>query len=155
MGSFVSKVPGEIGGGFFLVGTSTNNSGNQNSLHVSKLRSSLQFNSLDDEQFDQGLPITIDNLGTTQLQSVAASSLIANSQGYLVLANQIRSNGSTNIWISKINLEGDLAWSASFGSEDEDDMGAAVVELADGRILVLGTRTVTKVKVLYCRLHCQ
>ena len=70
---------------------------------------------------------------------VAAATSIAGPFGYLVLGNEVRSTGATNLWLSKIDQSGAVLWSTTFGSELEDDSGAAVAELPDGKIVVLGT----------------
>jgi len=132
-GAFVYQVPTELGGGFFLAGTAVNQ--NQGSFHIAKLRSTFTG----DPQFDKTLDINIDNAATVQLSAVSCTASVAGAQGYLVLGNQTRGNGTSNIWISKVDLNGKPTWSATFGSEDENDTAAAIAELPDGRILVLGT----------------
>ncbi len=47
--------------------------------------------------------------------------------------------GTSNIWLTKIDLSGKELWSVSFGSDQGDDEVGAVAELPDGKILVLGT----------------
>ena len=59
--------------------------------------------------------------------------------GFLILANEVRSTGATNSWLTKVDQTGDPLWSATFGSEAEDDTGAAVIELPDGKIAILAT----------------
>jgi hypothetical protein len=132
--AFAMRVPQELGGGFFLLGTQTSITG-AITLHVSKLRPDLEFNPTDDEQLDQEVPIP-----NTILQAVSAAPSIKGApQGYLLLANEFRNIGATNIWLTKIDQSGFLIWSVSLGSEEENDTAAAVTELPDGKILVLGT----------------
>jgi hypothetical protein len=130
--SYVIQVPPELGDGFFLIGTETKSNGFI-SLRVAKLRSPLQFNSANDELLDQEILIT----GKT-LEGISAEASLSPPQGYLLLANEMRSI-ATNIWLTKIDQSGAQQWSVSLGSEDESDKAAVVKELANGKILVLGT----------------
>ena len=57
----------------------------------------------------------------------------------MLLANEYRLNDHVNISLSKIDQSGNVQWYVSLGSEDKDDRAAAVAELPDGRIFVLGT----------------
>jgi hypothetical protein len=67
-----------------------------------------------------------------------ANSIIGGS-GYLILGNEVRGTGAVNFWLSKIDQSGIILWSSTFGSEGEDDFAAAVHELPDGKIAILGT----------------
>ena len=132
--AFVMEVPSSLGGGIFVAGTETTPSGSIN-LHVSKLRSPLQFNAVNDELFDRSIPIE-----SRKLSPVAATPSLSDTQGYLLLGNEIQDDGSNNIWLSKIEQgSGSILWSASFGSDEENDTGAAVYQYPDGRIILLGT----------------
>ena len=55
-----------------------------------------------------------------------------------MLANETRETGH-NIWLTKIDQNGNQIWSASYGSEEEDDLGAAVQELDNGKIVIAGS----------------
>jgi hypothetical protein len=132
--AFAMEVPVELGGGFFIAGTETTSAGSIN-LHVSKLRDPLIFNSTNDELFDRSIPIE-----SRKLSSLAAAPSLTGTQGYLLLANELQDDGSNNIWLTKIDQgSGSIVWSATFGSDEEDDLGAAVMQLPDGKILLLGT----------------
>jgi hypothetical protein len=129
----VLAAPPEFGGGFFQIATRTNNTGTV-TLHVAKLRSPLSFNS-DDELLDEEIDII-----PRPLEAVSAAAAVnATPQGYLLLAEELRNLGTKNISLTKINQIGAVIWSVSLGSEEENDEAAAVAELADGKILVLGT----------------
>jgi hypothetical protein len=130
--SFVCEIPTELGGGILLIGT-TNRAPGDFSLHVSTLKTPLRFNPGDDEGIDAEILI-----GTARLQAVSAAPSLHQTSGYLLLANEERTLG-TNIWLTKIDQSGRVLWSASLGSERENDTAAAVKELPDGKILVLGT----------------
>lgn len=131
--SFVCKVPTALGEGYLIIGTKTSNTG-ATTLQVSKLRSPLRFNSIDDVQLDED--ISIEN---RTLDAVSAAPSVAAPSGYFLLANELRSVGTTNIWLTKIDQSARLQWSVSLGSEEENDKAAAVQELPNGKIIVLGT----------------
>ena len=131
--NYVMEAPSELGGGIFLVGTRKNTSGTA-TLQVTKLRSPLQFNSTDDEQFDKELEFV-----SRPVEAVAAAASFAVQEGFLVLAEEERSLDTKNLLLQKITLQGSHVWSVSLGSEEENDKAAAVTELSDGKILVLGT----------------
>lgn len=133
---FVEQVAPELGDGFIIIGTSQNNTGNSE-IFIAKLRSSLTFG-----QSDATLYNTIKL--QRNLRGVSAASSISDPRtlGYLVLGNEVRNTGSTgalNIWLSKIDQAGNVIWSSTFGSEAENDSAAAVRELPDGKIIILGT----------------
>jgi hypothetical protein len=130
--AFVTSVPTELGGGYLILGTKMSATGLV-TLHVSKLRSTLQFLADQDEQLDETISVDGRNLEAVS----AASSVVA--PGYLLLANEVRTLGTTNIWLTKIDQSGRQEWSVTLGSEDENDRAAAVKELGNGKILVLGT----------------
>src|SRR5690606_37875583 len=126
--------PAEMGGGYVVVGTSKNNVG-QSNFFFARLRPSLTFS--------QGWQndATLYNLLPFQrnIRGVAATTSTYGPFGYLVLGNEVRSTGATNIWLSRIDQNANIKWSTTFGSETKDDLGAAVTQLSDGRIFVLGT----------------
>jgi hypothetical protein len=70
-------------------------------------------------------------------RAVAISSTSSFDQ--LVLLNSIESSEQRNIVLLKINIELDEVLSVSFGAPNNDDRGAAVAELPNGDILILGT----------------
>src|SRR5690606_23221391 len=70
-------------------------------------------------------------------RAVAISSTSSFDQ--LVLLNSIESSEQRNIVLLKINIELDEVLSVSFGAPNNDDRGAAVAELSNGDILILGT----------------
>lgn len=130
---FVQAVAPELGEGFIVIGTSQNNIG-ISEIFIAKMRDSLIFKNI---QNDATLYNTI-KLGRN-IRGVSATSSIKGTLGYLALGNEVRSTGALNIWISKIDQGGNILWSSTFGSEAEDDSGAAVCELPDGKIVILGT----------------
>lgn len=129
--NFVLRVPSQLGGGYFIFATETKSTGTV-SMYASKLRSPLQFDArdklLEGEVFING----------RTLEAVSAAASVNSTQGYILLANEKRSIG-TNIWLTKIDQIGTQLWSVSLGSEEENDRSAAVLELNDGKIMVLGS----------------
>jgi hypothetical protein len=129
----VIAAPVQLGGGFFQVGTSINSFG-ISSLQVTKFRETLTFTD-EDEVIDE--PITI---AARTIEGIAAAPVLSsNPQGYLLLGEETRNLQTKNISLTKIGQGGNVVWSTSLGSEEENDEAAAVAELPDGRILVLGT----------------
>ena len=127
------REPAELGGGYFQLGTRANTSGTV-TMHVTKLRPQLTFTD-QDRLLDKEIDII-----PRPLEAVAAATVVAGApQGYLLLAEELRNLGTKNISLTKIDQRGTVAWSISLGSEEENDEAAAVSELPDGRILVLGT----------------
>ena len=131
---FVHQVGSELGGGFLVVGTTVNPSGTTSSLHVARLREQLEFNPAKDKQFDREISVL-----TTSLEGVAATTSLVSPQGFLVLGEETRTLGTKNLSLIKIDQVGQVVWSVSLGSEEENDEAAAVTETSDGKILVLGT----------------
>jgi hypothetical protein len=130
--SFVTEVPKELGGGYFLLATETAANGTM-SMHAVKMRSPLAFNATNDEQFDRQIAVD-----SRKLTAVSATATIHSEQGYLLMANEARETGN-NIWLTKIDQNGNQLWSASYGSEQEDDLSASLLELDDGKILIAGS----------------
>jgi hypothetical protein len=130
---FILGVPAALGEGYLVAGTEYPSVSGTVKMHVAKLRTPLRFDSTNDELFDHDVPVDARNL---TLQSAATA--LNGGKGYLLLANEQRETGN-NIWITKIDQNGDHVWSASYGSEEEDDVGAAITELQNGKILVVGS----------------
>lgn len=131
---FAKQVPAELGAGFIVIGTSQSNIG-LSEIFVAQFRNSLSFAPPlgNDATIYRTLPLQ------RNISGVAATSSITGSYGYLVLGNEVRSTGATNFWLTKVDQGGNVVWSTTFGSEAEDDFGAAVTELPDGKIVVIGT----------------
>jgi hypothetical protein len=69
---------------------------------------------------------------------IAAAATYSSSGGLLIAANEVGATGST-IRLIRTDLDNIAEWSVSFGSSSKTSTAAAVAELSDGRILVLGT----------------
>jgi hypothetical protein len=119
--------------GYFVTGVTKTSAGSE--LFVSKLRKQLSFDAENDvEIFSKIKPAISSNLTGI---SVAGSSVAP--QGYLIVGNDVKPAGTTDIWLCKMDLSGQIIWSGHFGSETGDDVAGAVAELPDGKILVLGS----------------
>lgn len=129
--SYVLRAAPQLGNGFLVVGTSQDNV-STSSIFLSTLRSNLAFSSSDVSLYG-----TV-NLAQN-LRGVSAANSVFGEMGFLVLANEVRGTNATNIWLSKIDQSGKVIWSTTFGSEAGDDTAAAVSELPDGKVVILGT----------------
>lgn len=128
---FVHPVPAELGFGYLIVGTSHDRIAGSK-IFLVRLRDKLLTNYKDDVLLYDPVPLN------GNFRAVAATSSLTGPVGYLLLGNEERSTG-TNIWLSKVDQSGIVLWSSTFGSEDADDAGAAIRELPDGKIVILGT----------------
>ncbi len=72
------------------------------------------------------------------LEAVSITQSVAGGR-YLIVSNETNLAGTTNIWLSKVDSEGFPQLSASFGAATRNDYAAAVRELEDGTIVILGT----------------
>lgn len=126
------KVPASLGGGYAFMGTSR--TGAVSSLHVVKLPEVLMFNAS-----DRNLDLLVSIPGSNDVEAVSIAASEHGTPGFLLLGNENRDLITRNILVSKIDLSGVLKWSVSLGSEGEDDWGSAILELASGKILVLGS----------------
>lgn len=130
--SYVGSLPVELGGGYLVVGTSIDDL-DVSEIFVARMRPVLTFMLREN---DVTLYNTI-SLGRN-IRGVSAAPSLTGEFGYLILGNEVRSTG-TNIWLSKISQSGQVLWSTTLGSEAENDYGAAVTQLSDGKIVILGT----------------
>jgi hypothetical protein len=130
---FVGHVAPPLDDGFIFVGTTEGTGGPQ--IFVARSRRSFTFNKANDFP---NMYKTI-GLATTNVRGVSATTSVTGNMGFIVLGNEIRSTGASNIWVSKITQDASVNWSSSFGSEAFEDSAAAVHELPDGRILIFGT----------------
>jgi hypothetical protein len=65
--------------------------------------------------------------------------------GALIVGNEV-TPGGRNIWIGRSGLDLGIDFSKTFGGPNTDDTGAAVVQLGNGDILLLGTMELTNQK---------
>lgn len=128
----VSKTP-DFNPGYIITGVSVNSLG-ISQLFISKLKGRLTYSDSDVELYN-----TLSLAGSGQLSGVSATTSTASPQGFLIAANDLQQLGTRNIWLTKIDFSGKELWSVSFGSDQGDDEAGAVMELPNGKILVLGT----------------
>lgn len=130
---YVADVAPQLGQGLIVVGTSVSNLG-VSEIFVARMRKPLTFQDLDNDAI---LYTTIHQ--GKNIEGVSAASSVNGESGFLIVGNEVRSTSATNFWLTKIDQSGQVLWSTTFGSELENDMAAAVAELPDGKIVVLGT----------------
>ena len=129
---FVQPVASALGTGYMVIGTLQDDFGNS-VIYLARLRDSFTFQFQNDFLLSKTIPLN------RNIRGVAATNAVVGEVGYLVVGNEVRSTGALNIWLSKVDQSGTVRWSSTFGSEAEEDTAAAVLELADGKIVVLGT----------------
>lgn len=129
----VAGVPTQSIEGFFLGGI-TYNAAKASDFYVAKLRKSFSNNATD-FQFDKPLSV---KLGTNLPEK--ASVFASQFGGFYAMANENNFNNNQNWILTKINIDGSIAWNLPivFGGEGTDTCGA-IQELPDGRILLIGT----------------
>jgi hypothetical protein len=121
--------------GYFVTGA-TRGAGNTG-LFICKMRKDLTFVPADNNSVE--IYSKVNPSGANSISGIAGISSTFLPLGYLVVGNDVASSGNSNIWLSKIDYSGQIAWSARFGSEQGSDTAAAIAELPDGKILILGT----------------
>jgi hypothetical protein len=130
--NFVLPAAAEFGGGFLAVGFTAKELG-QSSIFVGKVIDRPTFKDSDKAGLYGNLSLS------GNLRGVSAANALFGQQGYLILGNEVRGTGATNIWLTKIDQSQQILWSTTIGSEAANDTGAAVAELPDGKIVILGT----------------
>ena len=120
--------------GYFVTG-STKNSGSDG-IFVCKMRENLIYEPGEGqaEIYTQILPT-----GSHSISGISVVPCIVPPEGYFVICNDVESTGNSNIWLTKLRLNGQVAWSTRYGSEQGSDTAGTVAELPDGKILILGT----------------
>lgn len=130
--NLVEPVPSALGGGFVVIGSSTDDSDFSTPVFA-RLRDSLTF-----DPRGSDIPLLRMIPFGRNIRGIRATPTLFGEHGFLILGTEARTIG-TNFWLSKIDQSAKVIWSASFGSEGEDDSAAAVVQLPDGKIVILGT----------------
>ncbi|MBT1712062.1 hypothetical protein KK062_27725 [Fulvivirgaceae bacterium PWU5] len=143
------QVPAALGGGYYEFGTSAVNSGivvNPDAwgdLYFCRRNSTRGL-------IDEGI---VRGLSGSFLAHAVAPAVRAN--GFLLLGHEKTTLGSL-IRLTQVDLSSAPRWSANFGAFDKNSRGAAVAELPDGRILVLGTIELeTQRKIALFKLNAQ
>ncbi|MCW5912186.1 MAG: hypothetical protein KIT62_14020 [Cyclobacteriaceae bacterium] len=128
-------IPDLFDRGFLLTGVARNNAGVCRS-YVVRLDRSLQFNN--ENQF---YPSSLGSYPDAELRMNGFYNSISND--FLILGTQnINSNLFEDFSLFKLDRQGSPVWGPyAFGGESFDEAGA-VLQLADGKIMVMGTMTV-------------
>jgi hypothetical protein len=145
----VIQVPAALGGGYYEFGTSAVNNGivvNPDAwgdLYFCRRNSTRGL-------VNEGL---VTGLSGTFLAHAVAPAVYSN--GFLLLGHEQTTLGST-IRLIQVDQSSVPRWSVTFGAFDKNSRGAAVAELPDGRILVLGTIELeTQRKIALFKLNAQ
>lgn len=130
----VIAIEESVNPGFFFIGTTVLDNG-KTELFFGVLKKTMNFKPANDVQFvNRLIPAGANNLvGVSACQSKTVP------EGYLIVANDTKTTGSTDVIVLKVDQSGQLVWSTKLGSDQGDDSAAKVMELADGRILIVGT----------------
>jgi hypothetical protein len=122
------KIPPALGDGYLMIGTTSG--GGTSDLYLTRFSKPLNPNAAT-KSLDRKIPTG------RRLEGIAAAN--ATPDGYFVVANEVRENNKKDIFLLRIERDGTVAWTTSFGSLDGEDTVSAVEALPDGRIAVVGT----------------
>ncbi len=114
-------------GTHLAIGTTTNSSGSP-AVFLSKLINDFSL-------------VETSRSYSTGFEGVSACASGINR--FLIVGNRVRTNGLRDIWLARVNPALDLEFEEVFGGASNDDRAAAVAELPNGDILVLGTMYLT------------
>jgi hypothetical protein len=122
------KIPAALGDGYLVVGTTT--SGSSSDLYLTRFAKPLNPNAAT-KSLDGRIPLN------RRIEGVAAAN--AAPDGYFVIANEVRENNKKDIFLLRVERDGAVSWSRSFGSLEGEDTAGGIEALPDGRIAVVGT----------------
>ena len=122
------KIPAALGDGYLLVGTTT--SGSSSDLYLTRFAKPLNPDATT-QSLDGKIPLG------RRIEGVAAAN--AAPDGYFIVANEVRENNKKDIFLVRVERDGAVSWSRSFGSLEGEDTAGGIEALADGRIAVVGT----------------
>lgn len=122
------KIPPALGDGYLLVGTTR--SGSSSDLYLTRFAKPLNPNATT-HSLDGKIPLG------RRIEGVAAAN--ASPDGYFVIANEVRENNKKDIFLLRVERDGAVTWTQSFGSLEGDDIAGGIESLPDGRIAVVGT----------------
>lgn len=146
----VAEVPVHLGGGFMMVGYTSNPGSNQQDIFAMKIvRGLANIPPSQTSQYVVGTPRAISTGSTINPLSNASVFPSNKSQGYVIIGTQ-NVAGNDNIYLTKIDASQTYAdaWAEphafySLGGEG-NDLPGAVIETSDGRILLCGTMVLGK-----------
>lgn len=143
------QVPAALGGGYYEFGTSAINNGivvnpeAWGDLYYCRRNSTRGL-------IDEGV---VRGLSGSFLAHAVAPAVYSN--GFLLLGHEKTTLGST-IRLVQVDMASTPRWTVTFGAFDKNSRGAAVAELPDGRILLLGTIELeTQRKIALFKLNAQ
>jgi hypothetical protein len=125
------KIPPALGDGYLVVGTMTTSAGT-NDLYLTRFSKPVAPNSAA-KSLDQRIPLPQGK----KIEGVAAAN--ATPDGYFIAANEIRDNTMRDIFLLRVERDGAVVWTTSFGSLEGEDTVGSIETLADGRIAIVGT----------------
>ena len=126
--SAVLKIPPALGDGYLMIGkTSTAGSSD---LYLTRFNKPVNPNKAT-KSLDTKIPLG------RRIEGISGAN--ASPDGYFIVANEIRENNKKDIFLMRVERDGAVSWSASFGSLEGDDTAGGVESLPDGRIAVVGT----------------
>jgi hypothetical protein len=126
--SAVLKIPPALGDGYLMIGkTSTSSS---TDLYLTRFNKPANPNNAT-KSLDRKIPLG------RRIEGIAGANV--SPDGYFIVANEIRDNNKRDIFLLRVERDGTVSWSTSFGSLEGDDIAGGVESLPDGRIVVVGT----------------
>ncbi len=129
--SMTLKIPPSLGDGYLMVGTtSAIGGGGSSDLYLTRFNKPSGPNIVT-HSLDAKIPLD------RRIQGISAAN--AAPDGYFVVANEIRDNNKKDIFLLRVERDGAVTWTTSFGSFDGEDTVGGVEALPDGRIAVVGT----------------
>jgi hypothetical protein len=126
--SYTLKIPQSLGDGYLMVGTTT--SPGSSDLYLTRFNKPHNPNAAT-KSLDRKIPVG------RRIQGVAAAN--ASPDGYFVIANEVRENNKKDIFLLRVERDGAISWTTSFGSLDGEDTAGGIEALPDGRIALIGT----------------
>ncbi|HEX6222991.1 MAG TPA: hypothetical protein VFZ52_01185 [Chryseolinea sp.] len=126
--SDVVKIPAALGDGYLVIGKTT--SGGSSDLYLTRFNKPQSPNNAT-KSLDRKIPLG------RRIEGISGAN--ASPDGYFIVANEISDNNKKDIFLIRVERDGTVSWTTSFGSLDGDDIAGGVVALPDGRIAVVGT----------------
>lgn len=136
--AFAVQSPQALNQDFFVVGTQKDASSGTEVIYFTKLyrNISTQANTSHIERIGR-IPIGA-NADNANFEGIACAPSVVSPPGFLITAHRASANGTT-IWLAKVDQNGTQLWSQTFGFEGNANLASSVVELPDGKIILLGT----------------
>jgi hypothetical protein len=127
--SNVLKIPPALGDGYLMIGKTSAGSGTSD-LYLTRFNKPVSPNEAT-KSLDRKIPLG------RRIEGVAGAN--ASPDGYFIVANELRDNNQRDIFLLRVERDGTVSWSASFGSLEGDDTAGGVESLPDGRIALVAT----------------